>query len=211
MVGMVHCAHRTSSRPLRATHGAGAAPFSERAVARIAQGRVEPFRAIAPAGAPAAWASRARRAACANGSLFPAPISHSRALPYSKNATKPGRAVSPQCAVSAARVFTRVPPGWSMVAMIARCRGARDDLASIAQGRAQSVRALAAARWLSKAVVTALAISLPAVVAHNGAVCHSGRPMSAAGGRRHGAVGWGAAFDPQADKDRIEIPQRSEP
>jgi hypothetical protein len=79
-----------------------------------------------------------------------------------------------------------------------RVAGPRDDLASIAQGRAQSVRALVAARWLFKAAVTAWAISLPAVVAHNGAVCHSGRPMSAAGGRRHGAVGWGAAFDPTA-------------
>ena len=31
-----------------ATHGAGAAPLSERVIARIAQGRVEPFRAVAP-------------------------------------------------------------------------------------------------------------------------------------------------------------------
>ena len=70
--------HRALSRPLRATHGAGVAPFSERAVARIAQNH---FKVVAPACAPAAWASRARRAACVQRVPCRPPCCPERALP----------------------------------------------------------------------------------------------------------------------------------
>jgi hypothetical protein len=105
--------HRALSRPLRATHGAGAAPFSERAVARIAKGRVEPFRAIAPACAPVSFPpgrAEPSRCLCANGSFFREPRGHFGASPAFEKIVKPARSVSLQRAVSAARVFARVLP-----------------------------------------------------------------------------------------------------
>jgi hypothetical protein len=136
--------HRALSRPLRATHGAGAAPFSERAVARIAKGRVEPFRAIAPACAPVSFPpgrAEPSRCLCANGSFFREPSGHFGASPAFEKIVKPARSVSLQRAVSAARVFARVLP-WVVAGRNDRpgVAGPRDDLAAIAQAGAQPIR-----------------------------------------------------------------------